>query len=188
MKGIIYNLLEQVVSNQYGEDAWDSLLEQAGVEGAYTSLGAYSDDEFYRLIGAASVTLKMTSDEVLQWFARRSLPLIAGKFPAFFQPHQSTRSFLLTLNDVIHPEVRKLFPGADVPIFNFETSDREFLTMYYSSHRKLCTFAIGLIEGSAEQYGEDVSVDHPTCMKRGDAACTLQLTFRNSKRRRKTQL
>ena len=38
MKGIVFNLLEEVVTEAYGADAWDSLLDAAGLDGAYTSL------------------------------------------------------------------------------------------------------------------------------------------------------
>jgi hypothetical protein len=33
----------------------------------------------------------------------------------FFENVTATKSFLLTLNHIIHPEVRKLHPGAEVP-------------------------------------------------------------------------
>jgi predicted hydrocarbon binding protein len=47
--------------------------------------------------------------------------------------------------------------------------------MGYVSHRKLCAFAEGLIEGAAEHYNEPVSIAQPTCMLRGDPACALVL-------------
>ena len=51
------------------------------------------------------------------------MPLFAVRYPQFFEPHDCTRSFVLTLNDIIHPEVRKLYPGADVPEFDFGIRD-----------------------------------------------------------------
>jgi hypothetical protein len=38
VKGIVYNLLEEVVSAEHGEDTWDVLVDAAGVDGIYTSL------------------------------------------------------------------------------------------------------------------------------------------------------
>ncbi|CEK14849.1 heme NO binding protein, partial [Chthonomonas calidirosea] len=32
MKGIVFNLLEDVVSNRFGDDTWDDILEDAQVE------------------------------------------------------------------------------------------------------------------------------------------------------------
>ncbi|MBN3851729.1 heme NO-binding protein, partial [Paraburkholderia sp. Ac-20342] len=37
MKGIVFNLLEELVRREHGEDAWDDLLDAAHVQGAYTS-------------------------------------------------------------------------------------------------------------------------------------------------------
>ena len=54
VKGVIFNILEEVVSTQMGEDAWDGLLDAAGLEGAYTSLGSYPDAEILALVSAAA--------------------------------------------------------------------------------------------------------------------------------------
>lgn len=176
MKGVVFNLLEHVVSEKYGEETWDSLLEATGQEGAYTAVGSYEDGNFLSLVAVASSELGVPVDELVRWFGRSSLPLLREKYPAFFD-HDSTRSFILTLNDVIHPEVRKLFPGADVPDFDFETSGDGQITLGYRSARKLCSFAEGLIEGAAEYFGEQVRMEQPQCMKRGDEKCMIVCSF-----------
>jgi hypothetical protein len=176
MKGVVFNLLERVVTEKYGEEAWDSLLEATGQEGAYTAVGSYDDKDFLSLVGAASSELGIPVDDLVRWFGRSSIPLLREKYPAFFD-HDSTRSFILTLNDVIHPEVRKLFPGADVPDFDFETPGDGQVILGYRSARKLCSFAEGLIEGAAEFFGEHVTMEQPQCMKRGDEKCTIVCSF-----------
>src|SRR5689334_17847243 len=108
MKGIIFNLLEEVVRREYGEDTWDALLEAAQAGGSYTSLGNYPDEELMRLVGAAAARLQQPPDAIVRWFGKNALPLIANLYPRFFEGHTSTRPFLLTLNDIIHTEVRKL--------------------------------------------------------------------------------
>jgi hypothetical protein len=75
MKGIVFNLLEEIVSRDYGE------------------------------------------------------PLFADRYPRFFDPHASTRLFVPMPNQVIHAEVRNLYPGADVAVFNFDTSSDEALVI-----------------------------------------------------------
>ena len=173
MKGIVFDLFEQAIVRQHGEDAWDDLLAQAGLVGAYTSLGSYADAEFGRLVEGASAMFRMDPQETIRWFGRESMPRLAAAYPEFFTPHVSTRPFLLTLNDIIHPEVRKVYPGADVPWFAIgETADGD-LVMGYDSRRRLCAFAEGLIQGAAAQYGEPVRIEQPACMLRGDDACSL---------------
>jgi Haem-NO-binding len=177
MKGIIFNLLEEVVTEQFGEKTWDQLLDQAQVEGSFTSLGNYPDEDLFKLVAAASAALKQTPDAVVRWFGVRALPLLARKYPAFFDRHQSTRPFILTLNGIIHPEVRKLYPGADTPEFDFDTSSSEVLVMNYRSKRKLCSLVEGFTEGAATHYNETVSIQHPLCMHRGDECCRLEFSF-----------
>lgn len=177
MKGIVFNLLEQVVSDAYGEDVWDSLLEGAGLEGAYTAVGTYPDEDLAALVKVASSKLDLGEDDVVKWFGRSALPLLFDRYPTFFEGHGSTLPFVMTLNDVIHPEVRKLFPGAYVPEFEFSEAAPQALRISYASRRRLCSFAEGLLLGAAEHYGETVEVVHEKCMKRGDDTCVVLCSF-----------
>ena len=70
MKGITFNLLEEVVRHEYGENTWDALLEAAQVDGAYTSLGSYPDEDLTKLVTAASSILKMPANAIVR-MARR---------------------------------------------------------------------------------------------------------------------
>jgi hypothetical protein len=177
MKGIVFNLFEEVVRRSYGEDVWDELLLAAKLPGAYTSLDSYDDRDFFRLAGSASDQLNMPTYDVVRWFGREALPLLAQKYPGLFERHSNTRSFVLALNDIIHPEVRKLYPGANVPAFMYDTSSPEVLGMTYQSPRKLCAFAEGLVEGAAMHYRETVLFEQPRCMHRGDDSCAFRISF-----------
>lgn len=180
MKGVIFNLLEQVVTDAHGESTWDALLETTGLEGSYTAVGSYPDEELIALVSAASAALDTPADDLVRWFGRASLPLLAKRYPAFFAPHDNSRAFILTLNDVIHPEVRKLFPGAYAPSFDFDTSDEHALALSYYSHRNLCSFAEGLVEGAADHYGEAALIEQSECTKRGDSRCVFHISFKNA--------
>jgi hypothetical protein len=176
MKGVVFNLFEQLVARDFGEDTWDALLDASALDGVYTSLGSYPDEDLVKLVSAAAAALAMPADDVVVWLGRNALPLFARRYPQLFEPHDSARSFVLTLNDIIHPEVRKLYPGADVPEFDFELRD-DSLVMGYRSPRKLCSFAEGLLLGAADHYRERLTLAQPSCMKRGDDQCVLELAF-----------
>lgn len=176
MKGIVFNLLEEVVTDAHGEHVWDLLIERAGVDGAYTSLGSYADEELYRLVAAASAELGLPGDDVVRWFGRQTMPLFAKRYAPLFEGHRCSRTFVLGLNDIIHPEVRKLYPGAGTPEFRFDTSSPETLVMEYQSERQLCAFAEGLLHGAADHFGERLRIDRPACRKRGDDRCLLAVT------------
>ncbi len=83
----------------------------------------------------------------------------------------------ITLNDIIHPEVRKLYPDADVPEFEFSGRDDSTLTIGYRSRRRLCELAEGFIEGAADHFGESVALEQPRCMLRGDDDCVISCRF-----------
>lgn len=175
MKGIVFNLLEEAVSSDFGEATWDRLLDDAGLDGAYTSLGSYDDAEVVRLVEVASAALQIPPEEVLRWFGRRAMPLLVARYPQFFATHASTRSFLLTLNSLIHPEVRKLYPGATPPVFDFDTSDSQTLVIGYNSARRLCALAEGFMQGAAAHYGEQAQVFQPACMHDGAEKCVFHV-------------
>jgi len=177
VKGIIFNLLEDVVIDAHGEAAWDQLLADSGLDGAYTSLGSYPDADLDKLVAAASELRGTDPDEIVRWYGREALPLLAKRYPDFFTPHESTRPFLLTLNDIIHPEIRKIYPGAQAPQFDFDASEPQVLRMGYESTRGLCAFGEGLIEGAADHYGEQVHLTQPVCVRNGDPKCVFEITF-----------
>jgi len=181
MKGIIFNLLEEVVCQQVGDDAWDGILQGAGAEGAYTSLGNYPDEEFANLLGYLARHCGKTDREILKWFGQHSMPFLAQRYPEFFSAHHGMRSFLLSLNDVIHAEVRKLYPGAEVPVFGFETPHgadaHDTLIIHYRSKRRLCQLAEGFIAGAAGHFREQVVVTQSSCMLDGAGECVLVCRF-----------
>ena len=176
MKGIVFNLLEEVVTRNHGAATWDALLDAADLDGAYTSLGSYPDEDAGKLVVAAGKALGLEPREVLRWFGREAMPVLAQKYPGFFTPHATVRPFLLSLNSIIHPEVRKIYPGADVPVFDFEDAPDGALLMGYNSPRRLCALAHGFVEGAAGHYGEPVVFEHLRCMHRGDDKCLFRIS------------
>lgn len=68
-------------------------------------------------------------------------------------PHNSSRSFVLSVNNIIHPEVRKLYSGAKCPFFR-ETPEGN-VTMGYESSRRMCDLAHGFIKGAAGIFCEE---------------------------------
>jgi hypothetical protein len=177
VKGILFNVAQEVVVTAFGEDTWDQLLEDAGADGAYTSLGSYPDAEFLALVAAAEQVLGISDRDVVRFIGERAIPLLVDRYPGFFEGHTSARDFVLTLNQIIHPEVMKLYPGAEVPDFDFSDGDDGELVIGYRSSRRLCALAEGFLRGSATHYGETVRIDHATCMLDGADGCRIRCWF-----------
>ena len=82
---------------------WDAVLDGAGVVGSYTSLGSYPDVELACIVASAARLLGTDDASLLRHVAEGAIPLLALRYPEFFRPHHDARSFVLTLNDIIHP-------------------------------------------------------------------------------------
>ncbi|MBS7670133.1 heme NO-binding domain-containing protein [Croceicoccus gelatinilyticus] len=177
MKGIVFNLLEEVVTSDHGADTWIALIEATEVSGIYTSVGSYPDEELFTLVMAAANGLNISVDETLRLFGRKAMPLLAERYPVFFQDHTSARSLILSVNDIIHPEVRKLYSGAGCPHFHFQHGADGRLMVGYQSPRKLCQLAHGFVHGTADHFGEAVRIEHEMCMNQGDPVCRMGIEW-----------
>lgn len=176
MKGVIFGLLGDTVSGAFGDDSWDAILARAGTAGVYTSLGSYPDDELRALVDATAAVTGMTSPEVLRWFGHSAMPTLIALYPHFFAERATTRDLLLALNDIVHSEVRKLYPGAVCPHFHFR-SDGDRLVIGYRSPRKLCRLAHGFIEGVAAHFDETIAITHLQCQHDGGPSCQMELRW-----------
>lgn len=183
MKGIIFNVVEEVVRAEHGEQAWDSILERAGASGAYTSLGTYPDSELLAIAGSAAAQMGVTPEEVVRAVGVAGIPMFAQRYPHFFTEQPNLLEFLLSLNEIIHPEVRKLYPGAIVPVFTFAPpvqgpGGATVLQMGYRSQRAMCSLAEGLILGASRWFTEPIDLAQTHCVHRGDPQCVLVLTWK----------
>lgn len=177
MKGVVFNLLEEAVGRAFGEDTWDALLDAAGLDGAYTSLGNYPDEEIEALVTAAGEALSLDRDAVLRWFGFNAMPILARLYPNFFTDARDARAFVESVNTIIHAEVRKLYPGAACPHFRMQADASGDLVMDYLSERRMCALAQGFVEGAAAWYGQPVEFLHQACTSRGDRLCTFRIAW-----------
>lgn len=177
MKGIVFNLVEEVVTAAHGEDVWDGVLDAAGVEGSYTSLGSYPDSELARIVSAASRLLGVDDATVLRTVGQAAIPLLADRYPRFFTAYPDAQGLVLALNEIIHPEVKKLYPGADTPTFSYQSVGERGLVLGYQSSRRLCALAEGFVLGTATWYSQTATVTQSACMLDGATRCLLHCDF-----------
>lgn len=177
MKGIVFTVTREIIEDEYGEDVWTDLIDEADLDGAYTSLGNYDDEELHSLVDAAGEKLDQSHGEILRFIGRNAIERFADKYPELFEQYETTRGLVMDLNQIIHPEVRKLHPGADVPEFDYLRSDNGHLEMAYQSDRQLCHLGEGLILGTSDYFDEDVTVEQTKCTLEGAEKCVYDITF-----------
>lgn len=174
MKGVLFNAVEEAVSREWSEDLWDDLLIAADLDGAYTALGNYPDAQLVALANAAAERLNSPVEDVLRTLGRITFKPLFARYGGLLEEPTSLREFLPILEELIHPQVLKLYPGASVPRFVLRENG-DALELDYLSVRNMCTLAEGLVLGVADHYGESVAVDQPSCKQRGDSRCTIRI-------------
>ncbi len=158
MKGVIFNAVEAAVTTLYSAAAWDDLLEAAGLDGSYTSLGLYDDEELGRIVAAAMQVTGLDQAELLRVLGRHALPHLWSHYPDLMADAPSMFDCLLGVNSVIHPEVLKLHSDAKPPQFDFNQLSNRVLRVTYRSERGLGPLAQGLILGLADKFGEEIVI------------------------------
>lgn len=169
------NLLAEMVEEQFGLAAWNELLEKAGYDGVYTAAGMYEDAELLDLVARASEMTGVPSDQLVFAFGEFMFPSYVSRYPDLIDGSIGFLSFLETIDTVIHVEVKKIYPGAKTPSFQYHRTGPESLVLRYQSDRKMCTLAEGLIRGAANHYQTEYTLEHSPCMKHGADHCGLSI-------------
>jgi hypothetical protein len=158
VKGVVFILVEEFVTDQFGAEAWDGLLEAAGLDGVWTTLGSYPDEQLTMLVDAAAERFELPPHQVQRLVGQGTFSGLAAQHPELLEDHKSSRTVLLDLNGIIHPEVMKLYPGAEVPWFEVTEQADGLLHLHYRSRRALGPLAEGLVVGAAAYFGETVEL------------------------------
>lgn len=178
MKGVVFTILNQMVEEKLGLECWEAVLAAVKPEsqGVYTSVEDYSDEELFALVTQVSEISDIPVPTLVESFGEYLFGELNRKYPLFTEQQPDFFSFLHSIDDVIHQEVRKLYESPNLPSLTCEQVDEHTLRMRYESPRKLCLLAEGLIRGAAKHYGVDYELDHQKCMHRGDDHCMFHIT------------
>ncbi|MEO1245675.1 MAG: heme NO-binding domain-containing protein [Pseudomonadota bacterium] len=178
MKGIVFNIFSDLVTDTFGWETWDQLIEstQPESEAIYTSAEVYPDEELVAYVTALSKITGAEAPDLVRAFGKYMMHKFKTIHPEFLEKH-TAKSFLASVHDVIHVEVKKLHPDSLLPTFEYEDADEDALTMIYTSERKLCHLAEGLVQGVSEVFDQPITIKHPVCMHEGAEKCRLELNF-----------
>ena len=169
MKGVVFRELIEMIEDQYGLDVLDQVIENAKLEsgGAYTSVGDYADEEIELILRELNTITGVDTKQLLAAFSGCFFRLLNLSYSKFFKMHNCALRFLASLDDYIHPEALKLYPGAKVPGFEPNWVNDNQLELIYSSERKMGDFARGLIEQTISYYGHEIAVSEELLVEDG---------------------
>ena len=175
MKGLVFTEFLEMVENQAGLEAVDRLISTVDPPsgGAYTAVGTYPHEELVDLTVALSDQIDVPVPDLLEAFGHHCFTRFNAAYPQFFEGVDGTFEFLKTIEEHIHVEVRKLYPDAELPHFEYEEPEPGELLLHYRSSRPFADFCAGLVRGCTEFFGEGVTVQ-----REDDADGGRRATFR----------
>ena len=174
MQGIIFDQLKQFAVATYGVDAWPAMLARAEVtETTYFVGEDYPDEELESLVAAAVELTGSPRDELLESFGTFIVPGLLKLYGVLIDPKWDLLGFLTGIEDTIHRVVRLRHPEARPPRLEATRTGPDQVTIVYTSPRKMCFLAKGIIRGVETQYSEPVTVTDTACMIQGDDRCVI---------------
>lgn len=162
MKGMIFTEFLEMGEETFGLAVMDRILDEVETStgGSYTAVGNYDPAELVAMVVKLSELTETPVADLLTAFGHRIFGLFTNNYGKFFEEANSAFEFLSGIENYIHVEVRKLYPDAELPTFDYpEASNGNEMVMEYQSTRPLADFALGLVQATVAHYGDDVTVE-----------------------------
>jgi hypothetical protein len=174
--GIIFSSLKKYATTRLGADAWTAVLREAGLGGrVYVSTGAYDDKEVVALVSAASKITGKPAQALLEDFGEFLVPDLLAIYRAMIRPAWRTLDLIENVENTIHTAIRLRDKDATPPTLAVTRTSPTEVVVVYSSSRRLCGVAKGIVRGVAKHYGERVTIAETSCMLRNDSSCRLSV-------------
>jgi len=162
MLGIVFTEFVEMVEERFSDDVLDDVLDtpDLSTSGAYTSVGYYEHTDMIKMVVTLSKTVNVPIDDLISAFGEHLFGKLVAKYPVLVEDQNSVLDFLETIDSVVHKEVLKLYPQAELPKFSTERLSPDQLQMTYRSKRPFSQLALGLIKGCAQHFKQQVEVSY----------------------------
>ncbi len=182
MHGLIFVTWEKYLAERFGEELLKDYRKEIGETVATSPLASrvYSDAMLMAGVQCVVKLIDLPVDTLLWEYGRYFIINgLTSHFCAYLLTKVDNARDLLFMMRKAHEQMRRLPDGLTPPLFEYETisSDRNNLSLIYSSPRRLCALLWGAIEGAAQRYGQRVRVIEISCMKQGSPMCRFDLRF-----------
>lgn len=164
MKGIVFTEFLQMVEDVFSANMVDDIIDETNPAsgGAYTNVGTYDHREIVNMVIELSKRTGIGVNELIRSFGQHLFMRFTLGYPGFFQGIDDAFVFLSGIENIIHAEVRKLYPDAELPRFETEYYDAKKLILLYKSSRHFEDLAEGLILGCIDHFKQNISVQRET--------------------------
>lgn len=161
MYGIVNKAVHGLVTENFGENAWNDIKKESGIDVDYfISNEPYDDEITYKLVQSSSKVLKMSEQDVLIAFGEYWILKTGQKhYGSLMQSGgNSLMEFIINLPD-FHSRVMLIYPKLTPPEFKITDVSTNSLLLHYYSHRAgLKYFVYGLLLGLGKMFNASINI------------------------------
>lgn len=160
MKGVIAICLAELVKTKFGEEKWNTILQESGIPVSQVFLhGSDIDDAvIMKVLGntckVLGINLEQAADAFGDYWVNEFAPKIYG---VYYNKYQTAKEFIIGLED-IHRNMTKSMTNAHPPRFEFKEVDDKTIIVTYKSHRNLIQIYIGLAKGISKYFNTPIAI------------------------------
>ncbi|WMN60599.1 heme NO-binding domain-containing protein [Pseudoalteromonas xiamenensis] len=179
MKGHIFNLLEAFIEEIAGQEQLFDILDACSfdTESRFVRTENYPDEQLLEIVDHAVSALGISHEQAHyafgKWLYARLITLLPPEFTDF--PHPAP--ILKKLDDLHKVELKKLYPDAIPPSFDYIQHSPTQADLIYCSSRRMFTLVEGTLQGMAEHYGVGVTCKLVTPWEGDENKAKFELTF-----------
>ena len=161
MYGMVNNAFRQYVIDRDGEDAWNAIIAETGLEAAeFAAMTAYDDEVTLSIVGTMVAQSGRDVEELLRDVGRSWIGF-AKTTPFTNLLTMAGRDFETLVGNLneMHAKIKVSLPTIRPPRFDCLRRDDGLLEVTYHSEREgLFAFVVGILEGLAADFGEQVDI------------------------------
>ncbi|KYH28662.1 MULTISPECIES: heme NO-binding domain-containing protein [Clostridium] len=176
MKGTVVATWLKTCRKIYDDEVVNMAMESVGWKSSKIFLPGENveDEEIRKVIRFISDKKNVALNELWRTIGKDNILSFFNDFPAFFE-HENLYSFFRSMFDV-HVEMVKRLPGAKPPILNIKPISNRKAVFSYNSKREMYDYFLGLLDGSAEFFKENIEVKE---IERSMGSLKVEITFEN---------
>lgn len=178
MYGMVNNAFRQYVIDRQGAAAWNDIVDRAELEvPEFGAMMAYDDSVTLSIVSAMAAELNVDVEALLHdvgrsWVGFAKSTSFAGLLAMAGQDFATLISSL----DDMHARIKSSLPDLRPPSFESQRRDDGLIEVTYRSEREgLFPFVLGVLEGLADDFGEQIEVTDFQQLSSSSAKWTLKL-------------
>lgn len=160
MLGIVITGLYDLVEETFGLEVLNELITSSDLasDGVYSGIGSYSHTDMITLVQTLSLIVNTPAEDLMRTYGAKLFESLMQSHIHYLGKLTSSFDVFKHLDGMIHVEVVKLYPDAEVPQFSYEQLAKDTIKLSYYSQRPFASVAEGLIEGCGAYFGEQLII------------------------------